>query len=163
MATKLNTTRRFRYLLTARVIIEWREHTLFLMQKQERGGDYTLPGGKVDGDEFAKEALIREAQEEIGIKLTKKKLKLVHIQQRKLQSLIEVIFYFHATSWEGTPSILEPEKFSSFKWIPSDELPSRLPAALKDALLKIENAKNYSQFEPKTKVKLKKEKKKIED
>ena len=60
--------RRFRTILTARLLLEYREHTLYLSQAKSNGESFTLPGGKIEGEEFAKEALIREAFEDVNTK-----------------------------------------------------------------------------------------------
>jgi 8-oxo-dGTP diphosphatase len=138
--------RRFRTLLTARLLLEYREHTLYLLQTPENGGGYTLPGGKIEGEEFAKEGLIREAYEETGIVLTKKALKMVHIMHKRLKSTTEIIFFFRARTWAGEIEMKEPLKFKEAKWLPFDEPPKRLPSVIKAAMLKIQEDKVFSQY-----------------
>lgn len=138
--------RRFRTILTARLLLEYREHTLYLSQVKSNGESFTLPGGKIEGEEYAKEALIREAFEEAGIILTKKSINLVHVVYKKLQSTTEIIFFFHATIWKGELKVKEPDKFKDTVWLPNDEPPKRLPAVIKSALSKIAKGKIFSQF-----------------
>jgi 8-oxo-dGTP diphosphatase len=140
------TTRRFRTILTTRLLLEYREHTLYLLQTPENGGGFTLPGGKIEGEEFAKEGLIREAFEEIGIILTKKSLKLVHVMHKRLKSTTEIIFFFKAKMWEGEIVVKETDKFKDSKWLPHDEAPKRLPAVIKVAMSKIQEDKMFSQY-----------------
>ncbi len=138
--------RRFRTILTVRLILEYREHTLYLSQVKSNGESFTLPGGKIEGEEYAKEALIREAFEEAGIILSKKSLNLVHVVYKRLHSTTEIIFFFHAASWKGELKVKEPEKFKDTVWLPNDEPPSRLPAVIKSAMNKIAKDKIFSQF-----------------
>jgi 8-oxo-dGTP diphosphatase len=140
------TARRFRTILTSRLLLEYREHTLYLLQTPENGGGFTLPGGKIEGEEFAKEGLIREAFEEIGIILTKKSLKLVHVMHKRLKSTTEIIFFFKAKIWEGEILVKETDKFKDAKWFPDDEAPKRLPAVIKVAMSKIQEDKMFSQY-----------------
>ncbi len=144
--------RRFRTILTSRLLLEYRDHYLYLAQTKSNGESFTLPGGKIEGEEFAKEALIREAFEEAGIILTKKSLKLVHIVHKRLHSTTEIIFFFHAASWKGELKIKEPDKFRETVWFPIDERPKRLPAVIQSAMSKIDKGKIFSRF-PNTKVK----------
>ena len=144
--------RRFRTILTARLLLEYREHTLYLSQAKSNGESFTLPGGKIEGEEYAKEALIREAFEEAGIILSKKSLHLVHVVYKKLHSTTEIIFFFRAAAWQGELKVKEPEKFKDTVWLPNDEPPSRLPAVIKSAMNKIAKGKIFSQF-PSIKVK----------
>ena len=146
--------RRFRTILTARLLLEYREHLLFLQQTPRNGGGFTLPGGKIEGEEFAKEALIREAFEEVGVIVMPKNLKLVHITHRKIDSVVEVIFFFHCRHvWTGEPKVKEPEKFHDVIWLPMDEPPAKLTSVLTHALDAWKNGKMFSQF-PKSKKKL---------
>ena len=144
--------RRFRTILTARLLLEYREHTLYLSQAKSNGESFTLPGGKIEGEEYAKEALIREAFEEAGIILTKKSLHLVHVVYKRLHSTSEIIFFFRAAEWQGELKVNEPEKFKDTVWLPNDEPPSRLPAVIKSVMNKIAKGKIFSQF-PSVKVK----------
>lgn len=161
--------RRFRTILTARLLLEYREHTLYLSQAKSNGESFTLPGGKIEGEEYAKEALIREAFEEAGIILSKKSLHLVHVVYKKLYSTTEIIFFFRAVEWKGELKVNEPDKFKDTVWLPNDEPPKRLPAVIKSTMDKIAKGKIFSQFpsvkvkeKPKEKVKEKtKEKKKV--
>lgn len=140
--------RRFRTILTARLLLEYRDHYLYLAQTKSNGNSYTLPGGKIEGEEFAKEALIRETFEEAGIHLTKKSLKLVHIVYKRLHSTTEIIFFFSGNSWTGDPEAKEIDKFKSTAWFPIDEPPKRLPLVIQFAMQKIAKGKIFSEFPP---------------
>jgi 8-oxo-dGTP diphosphatase len=145
--------RRFRTILTARLLLEYREHFLFLQQTPRNGGGFTLPGGKIEGEEFAKEALVRETFEEVGIVVPFKKLKLIHVTHRKIDSVVEIIFFFHCRQdWAGEPTVKEPEKFSNAVWLPMDEPPAKLTSVLKHSLESWKEGKLFSQF-PKQKKK----------
>jgi 8-oxo-dGTP pyrophosphatase MutT (NUDIX family) len=146
--------RRFRTILTARLLLEYREHLLFLQQTPRNGGGFTLPGGKIEGEEFAKEALIRETFEEVGVVVLAKNLKLVHVTHRKIDSVVEIIFFFHCQKdWSGEPKVKEPEKFQNALWLPLDEPPVKLTGVLTHALDAWKSGKLMSQF-PKAKKKV---------
>ena len=156
------TQHRFRTILTARLLLEYREHTLYLLQTPENGGGYTLPGGKIEGTEFAKEALIREVFEEIGLILPRKSLKIAHVMYKRLKSTTEIIFFFKARTNVSEIIVKETHKFKQAVWLPNDEPPKRLPAVIKAAMAKIENDKAFSEYPPsekKEKVVLKEKKK----
>ena len=139
--------RRFRTILTARLLLEYREHLLFLQQTPRNGDGFTLPGGKIEGEEFAKEALIREAFEEVGIVLSAKMLKMVHVTHRKIDSMVEVIFFFHAHhDTLSEPTIKEPEKFQNAIWLPLDEPPAKLTSVLTHAFDAWRKGKYFSQY-----------------
>ncbi len=145
--------RRFRTILTARLLLEYREHFLFLQQTPRNGGGFTFPGGKIEGEEFAKEALVRETFEEVGIVVSVKNLILIHVTHRKIDSVVEIIFFFHCQQdWSGTPTVKEPEKFSNAVWLPIDEPPAKLTSVLKHSLESWKSGQLFSQF-PKAKKK----------
>ena len=146
--------RRFRTILTARLLLEYREHFLFLQQTPRNGDGFTLPGGKIEGEEFAKEALAREAFEEVGIVISPKVLRLVHVTHRRIDSVVEIIFFFHCDkNWSGVPIVKEPEKFQNAVWLPIDEPPAKLTSVLTHALEAWKEGKLFTQF-PKTKKKV---------
>ena len=146
--------RRFRTILTARLLLEYREHFLFLQQTPRNGGGFTLPGGKIEGEEFTKEALIREVFEEVGIVVLSKNLKLIHVTHRKIDSVVEIIFFFHCSQdWLGEPTVKEPEKFQNVVWLPMDEPPAKLTSVLTHSLEAWKSGKLFSQF-PKPKKKI---------
>jgi 8-oxo-dGTP diphosphatase len=138
--------RRFRTILTARVLLESNDQYLFLAQTKANGGGFTLPGGKIEGEEYAKEALIREVFEEVGLVVNRKDLKLVHITQRKLRSTTEIIFCFHTTEWTGELKVKELDRFKSAIWLPTHEPPAKLTAVLQTTLRRLQKGKLYSEF-----------------
>ncbi len=137
---------RYRTILTARLLLEYRDHLLFLAQTKPNGGGYTLPGGKIEGIEFAKDALVREVFEEVGVIVNRKSLELVHVTHRKLRSIIEIIFIFKAKDWSGEMVVKETDKFREAIWRPADEAPERLTAVLKYTLDRIAKGTLYSEF-----------------
>jgi 8-oxo-dGTP diphosphatase len=142
-----------RTVLTARLLLECDKQFLFLEQTPLNGGGLTLPGGKIEAEEFAKEALVREVSEEIGVQIAKKSLKLVHVTHRKTESASEIILFFYTTS-ESTieAAMKEPQKFQKAVLLPIDEVPKELTSVLKHALQSMNKGKFFSQF-PKIKKK----------
>jgi ADP-ribose pyrophosphatase YjhB (NUDIX family) len=146
-------TRRFRTILTARLLLQSDNKVLFLAQTPQNGGGYSLPGGKVEGDEFLKEGLIRECFEEIDIVLTKAALKMVFVLHKRLRSSNEIIFIFQATEWTGTPLVKETDKFKDYLWVETGKLPPTLNASLKAVFKALAKERNYASFPKKKKLK----------
>ncbi len=141
---------RYRYIHTARLVLEQNGEVLFLAQTKQNGNGFTLPGGKIQGAEFAKDALVREIKEEIGLELKKKQLVLRHVAFKKLKSLIEIIFFFYTDILTGDPVICEPEKFKEIRWFMPKDYPSKMPPIIKQSLKRIHDGKLYTEF-PKVK------------
>ncbi len=85
-------------------------------------GMYSLPAGHVEEDESLTDSLCREVREEVGLSLKPSSLTLVHVMHRK-EFDIRMDFFFHVSSWNGTPSICEPEKCDDLRWFPLSQLP----------------------------------------
>jgi len=109
-------------ILTVRLILEKNKKLLFLKQTVKNGGGHSLVGGKIDHNESADQALIREAFEEVGIRLKKKHLQLIHLYRR--DSNKEIIMVYRARKWTGTPEPLEPHKFKKTHWFSTFSLPN---------------------------------------
>ena len=96
-----------------------------------------VPGGKVDENEDAKAAIIREANEEIGIILNKEDLTLVHTHQAIQEDDPRgnwICFFFKATKWENTPTNNEPHKFDKIAWHNLNNLPEKMMPHHKKAI-----------------------------
>ncbi len=76
-----------------------------LLTTKMRSGDkvfHVLPGGGVEDNETIYEAIKRETQEELGIKITK--FKLAYIKELKIKDKGRgVEFYFYVEEFEGNP------------------------------------------------------------
>ena len=138
-------------IITTRLLLEKEGFYLYLEQTEGNGGAFTLPGGKVEQEEFAKQALVRESYEEVGITLKKKSLDLVHAVYKKLKNSTEIIFFFKAVKWKGELKNKEPLKFVDFAWFPVDDIPIKTPRILKYALGRIQEGKMYSEYPKETK------------
>lgn len=142
-----------RTVLTTRLLLECDKQFLFLEQTPLNGGGLTLPGGKIEKEEFAKEALIREVSEEIGVLIAKKTLKLIHVTHRRTEATSEIILFFHCVCESLIePNMKEPQKFQKAVLLPTDDVPKELTNVLKHALVSINKGKFFSQF-PKAKKK----------
>jgi hypothetical protein len=97
---------------------------------------------------------LREAFEEVGVVISPKALRLVHVTHRRIDSVVEIIFFFHCNkNWSGEPIVKEPEKFQNAVWLPMDEPPAKLTGVLKNALDAWKEGKLFTQF-PKVKKKV---------
>jgi len=104
---------------------------------QRRGGYgsglWHLPSGKAEADESVTEAVIREAYEEVGVKVRAADLRCVHaLHVRHDGEEPRVGFFFEARRWDGEPVNLESDKCSAVGWFPLTALPDGMipyPAA----------------------------------
>lgn len=117
-----------RFTLRAAVyLILIKDEKILLLKRHKTGwmdGWYSLPAGHLDGTETATRAMVREAKEEVGIEITKKDLRVVHIMHRK--SDIEYIDFFFVTDrWKNNPTLMEADKSSDVRWFSLDQFPDK--------------------------------------
>lgn len=108
-------------------------------------GQYSLPGGKVEGKETPKQAIIREAFEEIGINLKPENLEFVHLMFRNGDESVFDVACFKASKWNGQVANREPEKADEIKWFDLHALPENLLPAHKQIIEMIQNNIYYSE------------------
>lgn len=111
--------------------------------KKHYPNTYALPAGKVENSESILEACVREAEEELGLMLQIKDLKVVHsCFFRRNPEDYGMVFYVKVLHWEGQIINKEPEKHPEIKWFDATNLPENLAEHHKDALEKVD-AKIY--------------------
>ena len=103
---------------------------LLLLKRKSTGfgdGFYGFVGGHLEKNETIKDAIVREAKEEIGITLRHSDVMFRTIMNRKVNEDLEYIdIVFYANKWQGDIENMEPEKCSELKWCKIDNLPSNL-------------------------------------
>lgn len=87
-------------------------------------GNFSVPAGHLDGNETVIEAMIREAQEEIGVRLSPSNVRVVQVMHRLKSDEERIDYFLAAEQWSGEVSNCEPEKCDLLEWFPVDELPS---------------------------------------
>ena len=116
-------------------------------------GYYSFPAGHLDGGETLKQAMVREASEEIGIPLDLNDLELVHTLNRKMLNDERVDFFFTVKKWQGQPEIMEPDKCDDLAWFEFNGLPENTIPYIKQVIDSYLNNINYSEREGEDKLK----------
>lgn len=88
-------------------------------------GMWGFVAGHVEDGESGIEGIIREAREEIGIKLYPEQIQAVHVMHRKTNRL-NVDLFFDCQSWEGEIHNCEPEKCEKLAFFPLNSMPSNI-------------------------------------
>ncbi|HLP93682.1 MAG TPA: NUDIX domain-containing protein [Saprospiraceae bacterium] len=141
-------------IFAVRLILEDKGKLLFLRQTKRNGGRYTLIGGNVEEQEFAREALAREAREEASIHVEPEDLVLVHtLHRHKLQkNETLLVLYFKALRFSGEPESMETKKFKDVAWFSPNELPDEVSKPTRHVLQCIKDGDIYSEFPARSKV-----------
>lgn len=108
------------------VVIDDKDRILLIQREQTAttgGGDWAIPGGKIDPGERLAIAAVRETEEEVGITIN---------SCDPLSAITEdlawgpenhfVTHYFATRDWIGTPSVMEPLKHLAVRWATLDEI-----------------------------------------
>ncbi len=121
--------------LVVKLFLQDKGKWLFLAQTTQNGGKYSLVGGKIESEEVATAALIRESAEEAGILLDTKNLSLAFVMfQLKDKNRRIVTLYFKADKWKGDLESKEPKKFKRVNWFAVEDLPKNISDNTKLAL-----------------------------
>lgn len=134
-----------RVLFKARLILYDRGRILLLRQTRGNGGNYTLVGGTVENDEFARAALVRETREEAGIQIAPANLNLVHVLHKRSKKGHRINLYFKASRYRGVVQNLEDHKFKAAQWFPINKLPPNVTATVSQALEAYRAGRLYSE------------------
>ncbi len=84
-------------------------------------GTWCLPGGHFEFSEHLSMAAARELKEETGI--TAANLKFIQLINQPLSDKHYVHINFLAESWDGEPTVTEPDKFAEWAWFDLENLP----------------------------------------
>ena len=133
-------------------LVLMKDNKILLSRRYNTGyfdNHYSFPAGHLDGGETLKQAMVREAKEEIGIVLDQADLKLIHTMNRRIPDDERVDFFFTAKKWQGEPKIMEPEKCDDLNWFELNNLPKNIIPYIKQATESSLNNMIYSEREGK--------------
>jgi 8-oxo-dGTP diphosphatase len=127
---------------------------VLLAQRMNTGhqdGNFGLPAGHIDEGETAREALLREVSEEVGVQADPAHTRLVHMQHYTRghagARTTYIDWHFECTRWSGAPSIGEPDKCGELRWCTLDALPDNTIDYIRDVLVRVyERGENYSEW-----------------
>ena len=109
-------------------------------------GYLSLIAGHVDGNETAKEAMVREAKEEAGIDVKTEDLHFVGVMHRNSQDSEYIDFFFSCSKWEGEVLNTEPHKCSEIVWLASEELGDDVIPHVKKAINMMSSDEFYAEM-----------------
>ncbi len=108
-------------------------------------GNYSVPAGHVEIGESVTDCAIREAGEEVGARLERDGLRVVHVMNRKSEEQ-RIDFFFLVSHYSGEISNREPDKCDQLAWYPIDALPANVIPYVRQALAYYRDGVMYSEF-----------------
>lgn len=110
-------------------------------------GMYGCAGGGIEANEPVTQAIMREAAEELGIKLKKEDLKIVHVVHRKNDQGKEMVgFFIEAREWGGDPCNKEPHKCDDLAWFNINNLPVNCQPTFRHVVTMLDNNIFFSEM-----------------
>ncbi|MET8404648.1 methyltransferase, FxLD system [Streptomyces sp900116325] len=105
-----------------------------------------LPAGHREDMEAAVTCMVREAEEETGLRIAEGDLSLVHVLDLldPGSTIPRVGLFFAPSRWEGEPTVREPECCTEWRWWPLDALPEPTVEYTRVALAAISRGTLYT-------------------
>ena len=142
-------TRRFKSPIeTNLILVNPKGHVLLTYRENTGFADHMwcLPSGKVESFESPKQAIIREAKEEINVDVNPEFSSVISVKEPNIEApgklWQSLAFFFKCNSWEGEILNNEPEKHGRVEFFPLDDLPHDMIAVC------IKGLENYVQQIP---------------
>ena len=107
-------------------------------------GAHHLPSGHLDPNESATTGLIREAEEEIGVRIDLRDVRFVHAMHHRTNDA-RTAFFYEVTRWDGAVENREPDKCAGWDWFPMDALPEQMIPYAAEALAHYAKGTTYSE------------------
>lgn len=137
-----------KFLSSIYLIIKNENGEMLLQRRQGTklwSGFLALPAGHVDEGENVYYAAIREAREELNIKISEENIIDTFVVNRRNKSLLPYFYvYFEINGYEGEIIINEPEKCSELKWCSIEKLPEDIIDFERVALLNNYKGRKFS-------------------
>jgi 8-oxo-dGTP pyrophosphatase MutT (NUDIX family) len=96
---------------------------VLLKREGYEAGRYGLPGGVIEAGE-TRDAVIREAHEELGLRVEPRELVAVYYLRTDRSEGLR--FFFRCEVIDGRPNVPESGEIADFVWAPRDDLPRPL-------------------------------------
>lgn len=126
----------------------FKENQILLLRRFNTGfrdGEYSVPAGHLDGNETVVAAGIREAEEEVGIKIEAGDMLFSSVMHR-LEDDERVDFFVHVHKWQGEPFNAEPDKCDDLRWVGVDQLPVNMVPYVRQALRNHLNGIQFDEY-----------------
>lgn len=129
-----------------------KEGRVLLLRRYQTGyedGQYSLVAGHVEPGESFTDCMVREAEEEAGIQLERKDLRVGHVMHRyapESEAPFRLDIFFIAERWAGEICNKEPHKCDELAWFELEKLPENLIPFVREALANIQQKKSYSEW-----------------
>jgi 8-oxo-dGTP diphosphatase len=126
----------------------FRGDKILLVRRFQTGfmdGHYSVPAGHLDGNETVRMAGVREALEEIGVRIDPQDMDFAGVFHRHSDDE-RVDFFFRVQKWDGDPVNAEPAKCNDLCWVGIDDLPGNTIPYIRQAIENLRSGVLYQEF-----------------
>lgn len=126
----------------------FRGNQLLMLRRFNTGyadGQYSVPAGHLDGGETVLQAAVREAEEEVGVRIEAEDLSFSTVMHR-IEDDERVDFFVQVRKWEGEPFNAEPEKCDDLHWVHIDQLPENTVEYVRRCIANHLNGVRFDEF-----------------
>lgn len=127
-----------------------RGNSILVAKRKNTGyhdNEYSVPAAALNDGEPASGAAIREAYEEVGIKLRLSEIRLAHVMHRANPNGEDHIdFYFMVENFAGEGINRKPARSEDLRWVKWNALPANTIPEVRAALEYIKQGKIYSEY-----------------
>jgi len=93
-------------------------------KKKKYGFYWGTVGGKIELGEFSDEGIIREAGEEIGVKLEKDKIRMLFVKELpNFMNIAHCVFFMYGAVIDEHEKIILNDESDEYRWFDVDKLP----------------------------------------
>ena len=120
---------------------------VLLMRRKNTGsndGEYEFPGGHLEENEDLFDAMIRESEEELLIKIQREDLELVHIMHHYTGTRFNFVFKVMVSNF--MPKIGEPDKCDKLEWFDIESLPLNISSKMLRIISNVRNKIFYDKI-----------------
>lgn len=125
-----------------------KEGRILLLLRKNTGyadGKYHVPAGHLEAGETVIDALIREAEEEVGVRMKPEDVRLAHVMHNK-DGGGRMGWFFEVRRWEREVENREPEKHGEIGWFEFGDLPEEMVDYAREAIKCYRKGEVFSEF-----------------
>jgi len=141
-------TNRYRSVVDVYMLLRRADGHVLLMERANTGyadGQLCPPSGHLEEGESVIDGAVREAAEEVGVKLGEADPAFLHVvHHRTAEGQGRIGFFFLSESWEGKPVNREPDKCARLLWADPAAPPVNTVPYTAAALAQIDKGRCFS-------------------
>ena len=125
-----------------------RANQILLIRRFQTGymdGHYSVPAGHLDGNEPVRMAAVREAYEEIGVRIDPADITFAGVFHRS-EDDERVDFFVNVRKWREEPVNAEPEKCDEIHWSDLNDLPTNTIPYIRRAIENLQAGVVFEEF-----------------